>query len=91
MDNPYNQEDIKPYAFLQNKARSLYQYQDGYNMSYSEEEALRHLPEVSKQPKFSGTREYDHMEPIYYIYALLNDVPNIPDYWIPARLNTAFK
>ncbi|MBW0537844.1 hypothetical protein O181_077559 [Austropuccinia psidii MF-1] len=36
MDNPYNQEDIKPDAMLVNKTRSPSQYQDGDNMSYSE-------------------------------------------------------
>ncbi|MBW0487983.1 hypothetical protein O181_027698 [Austropuccinia psidii MF-1] len=36
MDNPYHQEDIKPDAILENKARSPSQYQDGENMSYSE-------------------------------------------------------
>ncbi|MBW0504822.1 hypothetical protein O181_044537 [Austropuccinia psidii MF-1] len=55
-------------------------------MSYSEKEAIEHLPEASSWPKVSGTGEYDHMEQIDYI-----DVPSIPDYWITARLNTAFK
>ncbi|MBW0467383.1 hypothetical protein O181_007098 [Austropuccinia psidii MF-1] len=36
MDNPYHQEDIKPDAMLLNNARSLSQYQDEDNMSYSE-------------------------------------------------------
>ncbi|MBW0513249.1 hypothetical protein O181_052964 [Austropuccinia psidii MF-1] len=31
------------------------------------------------------------MELIDYIDGLFNDVPSIPDYWITARLNTAFK
>ncbi|MBW0584954.1 hypothetical protein O181_124669 [Austropuccinia psidii MF-1] len=52
MDNPYHQDDIKPNAMLMNRARSPSQYQDGDDMSYSE---------------------------------------NIPDYWITARFNTAFK
>ncbi|MBW0470556.1 hypothetical protein O181_010271 [Austropuccinia psidii MF-1] len=86
MDKPYHQEDIKPDTFLVNKARSPSQYQDGDNMSYSEKEALKQLPEASSWPKFSGTGEYDHMELIDYI-----DVPSLPDYWITARLNTAFK
>ncbi|MBW0522982.1 hypothetical protein O181_062697 [Austropuccinia psidii MF-1] len=60
-------------------------------MSFPEKEDIKHLPEASKQPKFSGTGEYDHMEPIYYIYGLFNDVPNIPDYSISARRNTSFK
>ncbi|MBW0539220.1 hypothetical protein O181_078935 [Austropuccinia psidii MF-1] len=39
MDNPYHQEAIKTDVILVNKTRSLYQYQDRDNMSYSEEEA----------------------------------------------------
>ncbi|MBW0557324.1 hypothetical protein O181_097039 [Austropuccinia psidii MF-1] len=39
----------------------------------------------------SGTGEYDHMELIDYIDGLFIDVPSIQDYWITARLNTAFK
>ncbi|MBW0527630.1 hypothetical protein O181_067345 [Austropuccinia psidii MF-1] len=73
------------------KARSPSQYQDGDNMSYSEKEALKQLPEASSWPKFSGTGEYDHMELIDYIDGLFIHVPSIPDYWITARLNTAFK
>ncbi|MBW0522195.1 hypothetical protein O181_061910 [Austropuccinia psidii MF-1] len=80
MDNPYLQEDIKPDAMLVNKERSQYQYQDGYNMSYSEKEALKQLPEASSWPKFSGTGEYDHIELIDYIDGLFIDVPGIPDY-----------
>ncbi|MBW0472891.1 hypothetical protein O181_012606 [Austropuccinia psidii MF-1] len=60
-------------------------------MSYSEEEDLKQLPEASSWRKLSGTPEYDHMELIDYIDGLLNDVPSIPDYWITARLNKAFK
>ncbi|MBW0590397.1 hypothetical protein O181_130112 [Austropuccinia psidii MF-1] len=41
LDNQYHQEDIKPDAFLENKARFLSQYKDGENMSYSEKEALK--------------------------------------------------
>ncbi|MBW0564219.1 hypothetical protein O181_103934 [Austropuccinia psidii MF-1] len=55
MDNPYHQDDIKPDAILVNTARSPSQCQDGYNMSYSEKEALKQLPEASSWPKFSGT------------------------------------
>ncbi|MBW0477035.1 hypothetical protein O181_016750 [Austropuccinia psidii MF-1] len=91
MDNPYYQDDIKPDAMLVTKARSPSQYQDGDNMSYTEKEALKQLPEASSWPKFSGTGEYDHMELINYIDGLFIDVPSIPDYWITARLNTAFK
>ncbi|MBW0501405.1 hypothetical protein O181_041120 [Austropuccinia psidii MF-1] len=59
-------------------------------MSYSEKEASKQLPEASSWPKFSGTGEYDHMELIDYIDGLFIDVSSIPDYWITARLNTAF-
>ncbi|MBW0564106.1 hypothetical protein O181_103821 [Austropuccinia psidii MF-1] len=55
MDNPYHQDEIKPEAMLMNKARSPSQYQDGDNMSCSEKEALKQLPEASSWPKFSGT------------------------------------
>ncbi|MBW0545229.1 hypothetical protein O181_084944 [Austropuccinia psidii MF-1] len=58
----YHQGDIKPDSLLVNKARSPTKYQDGDNMSYSEKEALKQLPEASSWPKFSGTREYDHMQ-----------------------------
>ncbi|MBW0583974.1 hypothetical protein O181_123689 [Austropuccinia psidii MF-1] len=91
MENPYQPDDIKPDAMLMNKARSQLQYQDGDNMSYSEKEALKHLPEASIWPKFSGTGEYDHMELIDYIDGLFIYVPSIPDYLITARLNTAFE
>ncbi|MBW0526433.1 hypothetical protein O181_066148 [Austropuccinia psidii MF-1] len=91
MDNPYQQDEIKPHATLMNKERSPSKYQDGDNMSYSEKEALKQLPEALSWPKFSRTEEYDHIELIYYINGLFIDVPSIPDYWITARLNTAFK
>ncbi|MBW0558205.1 hypothetical protein O181_097920 [Austropuccinia psidii MF-1] len=70
MDNPYHQDDIKPDAILMSKARSPSQYQDGDNMSYSEKEALKQLPEASSWPKSSGTGEYDHMKLIDYIDGL---------------------
>ncbi|MBW0481928.1 hypothetical protein O181_021643 [Austropuccinia psidii MF-1] len=91
MDNPYQQEDIKPDAMLVNKARSPSQYRDGDNMSYYEKEALIQLPEASSWPIFSVTGEYDHIELIDYIGGLFIDVPSIPDYWITSRLNIAFK
>ncbi|MBW0474970.1 hypothetical protein O181_014685 [Austropuccinia psidii MF-1] len=91
LDKPYHKEDIKPDSFLENKARSPSQYQDGENRSYYEKEALKQLPEASSWPNFPGTGEYDHMKLIDYIDGLLIDVPNIPDYWISAILNTAFK
>ncbi|MBW0545961.1 hypothetical protein O181_085676 [Austropuccinia psidii MF-1] len=91
MDNPFHQENIKPDVMLVNKTRSSSQYHNGDNMSYSEKEALKQLPEASRWPKFPGTGQYDHMELIYYIDGLLIDLPSIPDCWITARLNTAFK
>ncbi|MBW0480590.1 hypothetical protein O181_020305 [Austropuccinia psidii MF-1] len=91
LDNPYHQEDIKPDALLENKARSPSQYQDGDKMSYSEKEALKQLPEASIWKKFSCTGEYDHMVLIGYIDGLLINLPKIPDYWITTRLNTVFK
>ncbi|MBW0531530.1 hypothetical protein O181_071245 [Austropuccinia psidii MF-1] len=91
MNNSYHQVDIKPDAILVNKARSPSQYQHGDNMSYSEKEDLKQLPEASRWPKLSGTGENDHMKLIYYIYGLLIDVPSIPDYWITARINTEFR
>ncbi|MBW0498990.1 hypothetical protein O181_038705 [Austropuccinia psidii MF-1] len=60
-------------------------------MSYLEKGALEHLPEASRWPKISGTGEYDYMELIAYIDGVFIDVPSTPDYWITARLNTAFK
>ncbi|MBW0512649.1 hypothetical protein O181_052364 [Austropuccinia psidii MF-1] len=47
LENPYHKEDIKTDALLVNKARSPSQYQDGDNMSYSEKEAFKQLPEAS--------------------------------------------
>ncbi|MBW0557749.1 hypothetical protein O181_097464 [Austropuccinia psidii MF-1] len=91
MDSPYHPNDIKPNSMLGNKAKSPSKYQDGDNMSYSEKEALKQLPEALSWPKFSGTGEYDHMELIYYIDGLFIDVPSIPDYWITVRLNIEFK
>ncbi|MBW0505092.1 hypothetical protein O181_044807 [Austropuccinia psidii MF-1] len=90
LDDTYHQEDMKPDALLVNKARSPSQYQDGDNKSYSEKKAFKQLPESSIWPKFSGTREYDHIELIDYNDGLFIDVPSIPDYWITSRLNKAF-
>ncbi|MBW0563940.1 hypothetical protein O181_103655 [Austropuccinia psidii MF-1] len=84
MDNPYHKEDIKPDSMLVNKARYPSQYQNGDNMSYSEKEALKQLPEASSHPKLSGAGEYDHMELIDYIDGFFIDVPSIPDYWVSA-------
>ncbi|MBW0477495.1 hypothetical protein O181_017210 [Austropuccinia psidii MF-1] len=91
MDNPYHQEDIKPDAMLVNKTGSPSKYQERDNMSYSEKEALKQLPEASSWPKLSGTGGYDHMELKDYDYLLFIDVPSIPDYWITSRHNTEFK
>ncbi|MBW0491728.1 hypothetical protein O181_031443 [Austropuccinia psidii MF-1] len=91
MDNPYHQDDIKPYAMLINKERSPSPYQDEDHMSYSEKEALKKLPDTSIWPQFSGTGKYDCMKLIDYIYGLFIDVPRIPDDWITAILNTEFK
>ncbi|MBW0513802.1 hypothetical protein O181_053517 [Austropuccinia psidii MF-1] len=91
MYNPYHQHFIKPHAMLMKMEISPKEYQVGDNMSYSEEGALKHLPEASSWPKFSGTGEYDHMELIDSIDGLFIHVPSIQDYWITARLNTAFK
>ncbi|MBW0486517.1 hypothetical protein O181_026232 [Austropuccinia psidii MF-1] len=91
IENPYHQDEIKPDSMLMNKERSPSQYQDGDNMSYSEKEALKKLPEASIWPKFSGTGEYYHMELINYIDGHFIDVPRIQDYWITARLNAEFK
>ncbi|MBW0464166.1 hypothetical protein O181_003881 [Austropuccinia psidii MF-1] len=70
------------------KHRSPSQNQDGDNMTWSEKEALRKLPEATVWPKFSGVREYDHMVLIDYIDRLLIVVPRILDYWIKAIWNT---
>ncbi|MBW0497283.1 hypothetical protein O181_036998 [Austropuccinia psidii MF-1] len=91
MDNPYHQEDIKPDAKLVNQAISPSQYQDRDNMSYYETEALKQLPEASSWPTLPGTEEYHHMKLIDYIHGLFIDVQSIPDYWLTARLNIAFK
>ncbi|MBW0484340.1 hypothetical protein O181_024055 [Austropuccinia psidii MF-1] len=91
MDNPYHQDEIKPDAMLMNKERSPSQYQDEDNMSYSEKEAIKQLPEASSWPKFSETVEYDHMELIDYIYGLFIGVPSIQYYRITARLNTELR
>ncbi|MBW0490549.1 hypothetical protein O181_030264 [Austropuccinia psidii MF-1] len=91
LDNPYHQKDIKPDAFLENKAASQSKYQDGESISYSEKEALKQIPEASSWANFSGTGGYDHMELMDYIDGLPIDIPSIPDYRINARLNTVFK
>ncbi|MBW0488044.1 hypothetical protein O181_027759 [Austropuccinia psidii MF-1] len=91
MDNPCHEDDMKTDAKLIKKSRSLSQYQDGDDLSYSYKEALKQLPDASSWAGFSGTGEYDHMELIDYIDGLYIDVPSIPDYWITARLNIAFK
>ncbi|MBW0520591.1 hypothetical protein O181_060306 [Austropuccinia psidii MF-1] len=91
MDNQYHQDDIKQDSMLMKKTRSPSQYQDGDNMYYSEKEALKQLPEASSWPKLSGAGEYDQMELIDYIDGLFVNVSTIPEYWITARINTAFE
>ncbi|MBW0476434.1 hypothetical protein O181_016149 [Austropuccinia psidii MF-1] len=91
VDEPDNQEDIKPDSIMVNKASSSCQYQGGDNMSYSEKEALKKLPKASSWPKFSGKGEYDLMELIDYIDGLFIDLPSILNYCITTRVNTAFK
>ncbi|MBW0566372.1 hypothetical protein O181_106087 [Austropuccinia psidii MF-1] len=91
MDNPYHPDDVQPDSMLVNRERSPSKYQDGDNMSHSEKEDLKQLPEASSWPKFSGTGEYDHIELRDDIYGLFIDLPSIPDYQITARLNTALK
>ncbi|MBW0476901.1 hypothetical protein O181_016616 [Austropuccinia psidii MF-1] len=91
MHNPYHQDDIKPHALLDNKERSPSQYQDGDNMSYSEKEALKQLPEASSWPNLSVAGEYDCMELIDYIDRLFIDLPSIPDYFITSKFGTSFK
>ncbi|MBW0494198.1 hypothetical protein O181_033913 [Austropuccinia psidii MF-1] len=90
LDNPYH-KDIKPDVLLDNKPRSPSKYQDRDNMTYSEKEELKQLPEDSSWPKLSGVGEYHHIELIKYIYGIFIDLPSIPFYWITARLNTACK
>ncbi|MBW0508411.1 hypothetical protein O181_048126 [Austropuccinia psidii MF-1] len=89
LDNPY-QKDMKPDVLLDDKSRSQYQYKDGDNMTYSEKEELKQLPEASSWPKSSGIGEYDDMGLIDYIDGIFIYVPRIPDYWVTDRLNTAF-
>ncbi|MBW0508716.1 hypothetical protein O181_048431 [Austropuccinia psidii MF-1] len=91
LDGPHHQEDIKPDSSLGNKERYTSQNQVGDNMSYSEKEALKNLPEATRWPKFSGTGGYENTELIAYIDGLFIEVPSIPDYWITARLHTSFK
>ncbi|MBW0496863.1 hypothetical protein O181_036578 [Austropuccinia psidii MF-1] len=46
LDDPYHKEEIKTEALLDNKTRSPSQSQDGDNMSYSEKEESKQLPEA---------------------------------------------
>ncbi|MBW0569455.1 hypothetical protein O181_109170 [Austropuccinia psidii MF-1] len=70
MDNTYHPDVTKSDAKLGNKQGSPSKYQDGDNLSHSEKEGLKKLPEDSIWPKFSGTGEYDHMELVEYIDVL---------------------
>ncbi|MBW0543513.1 hypothetical protein O181_083228 [Austropuccinia psidii MF-1] len=90
-NNSHIQEEIKPAFPMEGKYRSPSKYQDGDNMTYSEKEDLKKLPEDTSWPKFSDVGEYDNMELMDYIYGLFIYVPSIPDYWITARLNTELK
>ncbi|MBW0574097.1 hypothetical protein O181_113812 [Austropuccinia psidii MF-1] len=90
LDNSY-QEDIKPDVLMDDKSTSPSQYQYGDNMTYSEKEALKKLPEDSIWPTFAGIIGYHHMELIDYIYGLFIDVQSMPDYWLNCRLNTELK
>ncbi|MBW0484050.1 hypothetical protein O181_023765 [Austropuccinia psidii MF-1] len=67
-------EDIKPGGPMEIKYRSPSQYQDGDNMTYSEKEVLKQLPEATVAPKFSCVGEYDHMRLIDYVDLLFIDV-----------------
>ncbi|MBW0542998.1 hypothetical protein O181_082713 [Austropuccinia psidii MF-1] len=66
-------------------------YQDGENLSYTEKQALKKLPEVVNWPKISGIGEYYFMELIYHIDEGFVDFPNRKDYWITTILNTVFR
>ncbi|MBW0574163.1 hypothetical protein O181_113878 [Austropuccinia psidii MF-1] len=66
-------------------------YQDGKNLSYSQKQELKKLPEVVIWPKFSGVEEYDHEEVINRIDGKFVDFSKIPDYWITKRLNNSFR
>ncbi|MBW0527894.1 hypothetical protein O181_067609 [Austropuccinia psidii MF-1] len=66
LDNPY-QEYIKTDVLFDNMPRSSSQYQDGDNMTYSEKESLKVLPEASIWTNLSSVGEYDYMEPMYHI------------------------
>ncbi|MBW0512721.1 hypothetical protein O181_052436 [Austropuccinia psidii MF-1] len=90
-NTPYHQEDIKSDSLLEKKPISQSQDKAGYEMNYSEKQALKQLSESSSWPKFSGIEEYDHMELLDYIDGLFADVTSISDYWITSILNTAFK
>ncbi|MBW0499780.1 hypothetical protein O181_039495 [Austropuccinia psidii MF-1] len=79
--------DIKPDSMLMNKARAPSKCQDGDNMSYSEKEALKELPESSSWRKPSGTGEYDHMELIDYIDGLFIDVQSYQTTGLLKRTN----
>ncbi|MBW0485327.1 hypothetical protein O181_025042 [Austropuccinia psidii MF-1] len=69
MDNPYHQEDSKTDVILVNKARTPSQYQDGDNMSYSEKEFLKRLPEASS---WQNSLEQENMIIYYWITAIIN-------------------
>ncbi|MBW0583765.1 hypothetical protein O181_123480 [Austropuccinia psidii MF-1] len=70
---------------LEDKERPPSQHQEGDDMTYSEKEELKKLPEASSCPTCSGLGRYDHIDRLFI------DTPSITDYWITARLNTEFK
>ncbi|MBW0499079.1 hypothetical protein O181_038794 [Austropuccinia psidii MF-1] len=90
-NNPHLQEDIKPDAPVEIKHRSSSQYKDRYNMTSSDVESLKQLPEATCWSNLSDVGEYDNMELVDYIDGLFIDLQDITDYWIATRLNTVFK
>ncbi|MBW0469945.1 hypothetical protein O181_009660 [Austropuccinia psidii MF-1] len=74
-NNPQLQEDSKPEAPMECKQKSPPQYHNEDNMTYSEKDTLKKLPEATRWQNLSGIGEYDHMELIYYINGLFMDVP----------------
>ncbi|MBW0497953.1 hypothetical protein O181_037668 [Austropuccinia psidii MF-1] len=85
-NNPHSQEDIKKDFPMASKQTSPSQYQYGDNITYSEKETLKKLPEATSWPNLSGVVEYVHMELIYHI-----DVPIVEDYWITDIKGTELK
>ncbi|MBW0493617.1 hypothetical protein O181_033332 [Austropuccinia psidii MF-1] len=57
----FKQEDIKQSSQLDSMKRPPLPYQYWDNMTYSEKEALKQLPEAKVRPEFSVVGEYNHM------------------------------